>query len=453
MELKRASLIINSPPMTPRNSLLLSAPHSASHTSGGGGGGERMFDLMQFLGTTANVRQSITEVDEGRDLQHQLAAEFQSQGSGMSSSQGLSQGLSQLSQHSDGGKSSVAELNTSLNSNTNNNNNDDTSVFYSSGGGGLVVPDDRGGRVRSESLMSMDEVLGEFDMSLATTFSQSETGYGLGGEPRPQPAATPTYESTTHTATSTAVSLSSSSLSPPLPLPTITTHHSSTTHLTSPEAELSSRNLSVQPQRQHSQSFNSGLNQLLVPSEPRPRSQTLSLAKSVSSDMLSGRRTAATAAKKKRKGKEKTTKGGAGSKKNKRQHTGSMEALSSGKPPLGRPRKNKLVLEPRGPLYGTDGGGTELRHHSALMVESRSSHLSQLTHIDRQYDNDTTELPPVSTTGETEGVGREEEERRVLDLQVAADRESLSLSDFLQRPLSPSSVEGEDAVVQEYGQI
>jgi hypothetical protein len=448
MELKRASLIINSPPMTPRNSLLLSAPHSASHTSGGGGGGERMFDLMEFLGTATHVRQSITEVDEGRDLQHQLAAEFQSQCSGLSS-QGLSQGLSQLSQHSDGGKSSVAELNMSLNSNNNNNNG----VFVlDSSGGGLAVGEGR--KVRSESLMSMDEVLGEFDISLATAFSQSGT---WGGEERPQPAAP--ADSTTHTATySTAMSLSSSSLSqppPPHPLPTITTHHSSTRHLAvSPEAELSARNLSIQHQRQHSRSFNSGLNQFLVPTEPRLRSQTLSLAKSVSSSTLSSRRTTATAgtgAKKKGKGKDKT--GKAGSKK-KHQHTGSMEALS-GKPPLGRPRKNKLVLEPRGPLYGTDGGGTDLRLHSALMVESNSSHLSQLTHIDRQHD-DAAELPAAVPSDRVGAEEEEEGERRLLDLQVATDgenRESLSLTDFLRRPLSPSSGEGEDALVQEYGQI
>ena len=136
----------------------------------------------------------------------------------------------------------------------------------------------------------------------------------------------------------------------------------------------------------------------------------------------------------------------------KKRHTGSTEALShrdgSQKPPLGRPRRNKLVLEPRGPLYGLDGGGVELRRHSALLVETHSSQLSQMTHVDRQG---TPEAPE-----EEGGEGEEEEEgrRRVLSLEstVTMDDESLSLADFL-RGQSPPPGSGEDSVWLEYGQL
>ena len=197
MELKRASLIINTPPVTPRNSLLLSAPHSAGPSSGGyhlghtpggvslggggGGGGERMFDLQEFLMRgfeSGDVRQSITEVDEGLGdhgltISRQSATDFhQSQGSGMSSSQGgLSQGLSQsLSQHSEGKSSSVGgaatvELNMSANSNNNNSNNNDSTLLLADddGGGGLAGGGGMVARDRSESFMSMEDILSEFD--------------------------------------------------------------------------------------------------------------------------------------------------------------------------------------------------------------------------------------------------------------------------------------------------
>ena len=47
MELKRDSMILNTPPITPHNSLLLTAPHSASASSSG----EKMFDLQEILHT------------------------------------------------------------------------------------------------------------------------------------------------------------------------------------------------------------------------------------------------------------------------------------------------------------------------------------------------------------------------------------------------------------------
>jgi hypothetical protein len=417
MELKRASLIINSPPVTPRDSLLLSAPHSAGHTHlTPSGGGEKMFDLQEFLmrgfEPGGNVRQSITEVDEAggggaeEALQLQPATEFQSQGSGLSSSQ-LSQGLSQLSQHSEG-KSSAAELNVSANSNTNNNNSNDDGdgvwVYDSLGGGAAVMG---GGRVRSESFMSLEEMMSEFEGSLG---SSAPPPAGLpvpGSELRPHPQVL-SDESATPTPTTM--------MSPFYP-PSSVASSTSNQHLASGEEESSpSRNLSAQHQRQHSCSFNSGLNRLTVPAEPplHHRSQTLSFSKSVSTDMLSGKGAAAKTAKTRGRGRDKTKKGvaatAAGSKK--KRHTGSTEVLSgrahrdasSLKPPPGRPRKNKLVLQPRGPLYGEGGGSVELREHSALMVESSSSHLSQLTHVDY-----TTEPPPsrVSRGGET---GEEEEE-------------------------------------------
>ena len=100
MELKRDSLTLNTPtpPVSPRNSLLLTAPHSASASSSG----EKMFDLQEFLTRgheLGNVRQSISEVETERPLSNQPATEFLSQGSddsdigsqGLSSSQELSQ--------------------------------------------------------------------------------------------------------------------------------------------------------------------------------------------------------------------------------------------------------------------------------------------------------------------------------------------------------------------------
>ena len=421
-----------------------------------------MFDLQEFLlrgfePGAGNVRQSITEVDEagereGLALQHQTASEFHSQGSGMSS-----QGLSQLSQHSEGGKSSVAELNVSLNSNANNNNSNSVSVFDSSGGS-LVCT----GRGRSESMMSMDEILNEFDIGGASLALSQPAGSGLrhDSETRPQLILT-SNDSTTPTPSSVRLSSSSLSQPPPLHLPTRITSHSSHQHLE--DEEENSRGLMVHHQRQHSRSFNSGLNQLVVAEDPRRRSKTLSLAKSISSDTLNKKGSGSNLGKKKKgKGKDKVTKTSVGSKK--KHHTGSVEALSqrdvSQKPPVGRPRRTKLVLEPRGPLFGVEGGGSELRRHSALMVETHSSHLSQLTHVDYQEAGETPE-GDHHDMGETpevkEGSEREEgREESVLSLQPAAgDGESLSLADFFHGQIAPSPPPGaeDDSVWQEYGQF
>ena len=78
MELKRASLVLNTPPVTPRNSMLLN-PTSAGASSG------NMFDLQEFLNKLDSTEhegtpQSIPEVEETESEQHfqsMPATEFQ----------------------------------------------------------------------------------------------------------------------------------------------------------------------------------------------------------------------------------------------------------------------------------------------------------------------------------------------------------------------------------------
>ena len=403
MELKRASLILNTPPVTPRNSLLLSAPHSAGPTGGHHGtGGERMFDLQEFLAReSGNIRQSITEVDETEQpLSSQVATEFQSQGSGISS-QGLSQGLSQgmnLSQHSDA--RSAVELNMSANSNTNNNNDNDCNVSVD--GAGLGV---------GESILSMEDILAEFDSGVGQTLSQYTSQ-------RDEENRLALFPRDTSTAT----------FQPP---------HIPTASNRPVSHEEPTMNLSVQHQRQHSRSFNSGLNRLTAPSDQGRSKQSLTLPKSVSTDMLSDTGTTVAGAKKSRKGKDKLQKGG-GSKK--KRYGGSSEALSVGdrtsrKPPSGKPKKNKLPLEPRGPLYGDSDVG--LHRHSAFVD---SSHLSMLTNVHHCSKE-------VSTGNAGEGEGGKR-----LSLQpFTVDDESLSLEDFVQPQLSAGA--HDESVWQEYGQI
>ena len=390
-----------------------------------------MFDLQEFLMRgyeSGDVRQSITEVDEvEKTLSGQPATEFQSQGSEMSSqlSQGLSQGLSQLSQPSDGRL--AVELNTSVNSNTNNNNNS-CFAYDSSVGSGAVGGGSSG--MLNDSIVSMEDMLAEFDAGDAT--------------PLPIPAI-----SSTHTEDqsrfslfpcdnpSTASAVPTSLLCPP-PHPTVPSlsYH----HPLSSKDSLGSNSV-LQHQRQHSRSFNSGLNRLTVPGEPR---QAQTLPKSVSTDMLSAEESFS-----KKKGgkgsKDKVRKGGSSKKK---RLAGSTEALAAGsnrKPPSGKAKKNKLVLEPRGPFYGDDGDVVELRRHSALLSSS-SSHLSELTSVRHHCTEDVAMAGDQGEEGE-EGEGN----RRRLSLQPQEDDDSLCVTDFLQPQLSP---EAEDkAVWQEYGQI
>ena len=366
-------------------------------SGGGGGGGERMFDLQEFLAReSGNVRQSITEVDESEQpLSSQTATEFPSQGSGISS-QGLSsQGLS-LSQHSDA--KSAVELNMSANSNTNNNNDNycDGSTSLGGGVGGY-----------SESILSMEDILAEFDVGMGPTVPSVYTSQR---DEENRLALLPCDNSTT-------------TIQPPRVPPA--------SNLPIPHEELTT-NLSVHHQRQHSRSFNSGLNRLAVASNPGRPKLSLALSKSVSTDVLSDTGTTEAGVKKGRKGKDKVLKGG-GSKK--KRYGGSFEAISgdrtSRKPPSGKPRKNKLPLEPRGPLYG--GRDVELYRHSAFVDSSHLSMLTNVHHPSREADG---------------GVG--EGGKRRSSHPFTEDDESFSLEDFQHQQ---SSGAHDESVWQEYGQI
>ena len=409
MELKRASLILNTPPVTPRNSLLV--PLSAGPS---GGHGERMFDLQEFLaqGFKGDVRQSITEVDEmPRPLSSQTATEFQSQGSGLSS-QGLSQGLSSqglsgsLSQHSDG--KSATELN--LGSNTNSNNSNNNSNYD-----GVIALEPAGSTLLNESIMSMEDILAEFDVGVgATAFSYA-----------PSPSSSSGRDGETRLTL------------PPLDNST-TSQESSVSNRPASSEQSMQQSLSVQHQRQHSRSFNSGLNRLNVPTDTSRQSQTL--PKSVSSDNMlteSGKGSKT----KKGKGKDKAQKEKGASwkrKKQAKQHR-STEVLSSGKPPSGKPpKKHKLLLEPRGPLYSGGGEVDTWRHSTAL----DSSHLSELTSIHHCSE-------AVGTEEDT----REKELKRLSLQPVAADGDkTFTLSDFLQPQVSPPDSD-DKSFWHEYGQI
>lgn len=385
MELKRASLILNTPPVTPRNSLLMTAPHSASALSGG----EKMFDLQEFLSRgfeSGSLRRSITE--ETDRLSNQPATEFRSQGSGISS-QGLSQGLSAsqgLSQQSDG--QAAMELNVGANSN--NNNNYDSSVNST----GFEA---RGSSRHNDSIMSMDEILYEIDgVEVPPSVVTSSTS-GREGEPQ--------------------LTLLPSTASRQVP--------------TSSQPDMSTRTLSVQHRREHSRSFNSGLNSLMIPVDPIMSRSSQTLPTSVSTEMLSD-----DSRRPKKKGKDKTWTQKAGSKK--KRH-GSSEALSSArdiaqKPPSGKPKKNKLLLEPRGPLYG--GSDLGLNRHSVAVC------LSELTNVHQQCD------------AGASVVGEQGDMQSDLVPMASTDNDSLSLTNFLHHQMSPGSMDNDEkSFWQEYGQI
>lgn len=392
MELKRASLILNTPPVTPRNSLLLSTPHSAGASGGhASSSGEKMFDLQEFLTRgfeSGDVRQSITEVDESdQPLSHQQVTEFESQGSGIGSQGGLSQGLSSLglslSQYSDG--KSATELNVGANSNSNNNNS-----YDSSGGTAFQA----GGSVLNESVMSMEDILAEFNISC-----------------------------TAERASESRLTFDNSTTSLQIPVPNRPA-----------SSEDSTQTLSMQHQQQHSRSFNSGLNKLVVSTDPHMSRKSQTLSKSASTDMLSG--TDVEGSKKKGKGKNRGQKGGS----KKKRHR-SSEALVGGsmdmsrKPPSGRQKKNKLLLEPRGPLYGD----SEVEPHTLDSELMNSSHLPELTSMPHHCEV---------------GSGDVREERsKGLSVQpfASAGDKSLSLAEFLEPQLSPGS--DDKSFWQDYGQI
>lgn len=108
MELKRASLILNTPPVTPRNSMLLSAQVSSNSTG-------NMFDLQEFLSKfePEETQLSIPEVEETEpEQQFQKQRAKESLGSQQSHE-------SSTSLHSDHPQ---VEINVEGNSNSNNNN-------------------------------------------------------------------------------------------------------------------------------------------------------------------------------------------------------------------------------------------------------------------------------------------------------------------------------------------
>lgn len=118
MELKRASLILNTPPVTPRNSLLISSSAAA------GGNGSQLFDIEEFLNQfdpEGGGQGMIPEVEETESEQHlhgQPTTEFLP--SQHSSTSALSQTEETGSQ-----TTTPVRLDPGANSNSNNNNSND----------------------------------------------------------------------------------------------------------------------------------------------------------------------------------------------------------------------------------------------------------------------------------------------------------------------------------------
>ena len=145
-------------------------------------------------------------------------------------------------------------------------------------------------------------------------------------------------------------------------------------------------------------------------------------------------------------GREKAPRKGRGEGTKKKRFSGSSEVLSQ-KPPSGRPKKNKLLLEPRGPLYGDGEENAEFCRHSALLNPESSLSLSELTNINHHTDEqDIVAELAADTGGEREGEGGKE-----LEPLANQEEESLSLADFLEPQHSPGA--GDASVWQEYGQI
>ena len=318
-----------------------------------------MFDLQEFLSKfdAGDVRQSIIEVDESeQQLSGQPATEFQSQGSGLS-----------LSQQSDG---KSLELNTEANTNNNNNNNNNNNY-----GGPTAV--EIGDNPHDESLMSMDDILAEFDAGVNATITSDGHPSERSSDSRP---AFPTLDSS---GSSQAASAQGS-----------VSHN-----------EPSALGLPVQHRRQHSRSFNSGLNELQVTVADEKMSMQ-GIAKSQSTEVLKN----AGEKGKKEKGKGKSGKGkGKGkpgkedSKKKQVLHR-SSETLASGredkshKPPTGKSKRHKLVFEPRGPLYG--GGELDLRRRCTSMASELSMWTSEETaERVREKDKKRHSFQPLSAEG------------------------------------------------------
>lgn len=122
MELKRASLVLNTPPVTPRNSMLLNP------TSSGSGG--NMFDLQEFLSKleSEGTPRPIPEVEETeleQHLQSMPASEFQDRQPPQASETGSSGGADAGADVGGTDAGNVPEVNVEGNSNSSNNNNNE----------------------------------------------------------------------------------------------------------------------------------------------------------------------------------------------------------------------------------------------------------------------------------------------------------------------------------------
>ena len=362
-----------------------------------------MFDLQLFLKhDSGDVRQSIIEVDEPQhQLAHQQATVFHSQGSGLSLSQhsdarSVELKSGSLSQHSD---ARSMELN--LEGNTNNSNSHDTAVIA------VKSRNDS----HNESLMSMDDILAEFDAGFDTAVSDGPPAERVGDK---QLAPPPTCTSDIPVMSlegDTQGSVSCNQQSNPATSFLLTHHH----------------------RRQHSRSFNSGLNELR--GEMEGSTGIRQLPKSQSNEVLQD-----TGKKEKAKSswKGRWRPGRGDLKKNKKKKQQDLHRSSetfprnkdkSLKPPSGRPQGPKLVFEPRGPLFGGDE------------LDSRKRSSSSSTELEARTN---------SQVEEAAERGRVEATKRHSLQHISDGGDELSLVDML-RSLSPEP--GEESYWKEYGNI
>lgn len=165
MELKRASLIIGTPPSTPRNSMLLAAAPPSNSS--------QMFDLSEFLSKfdPGDTPGTIPEDEEFHQLTAAPTREFRT------SQQSVSQrSKSSSSLHSAPSQTSISSKNDSMpviinpaaNANFNNNNNPTLSLIFSESSSQVSGP--------SSSTPTCDSTNGLADMLWKDNNSQSYTG-------------------------------------------------------------------------------------------------------------------------------------------------------------------------------------------------------------------------------------------------------------------------------------
>lgn len=154
MELKRASLIINTPPSTPRNSLYIPVPPPSNSSNN-----TQMFDLQEFLCKfdPSDSPGVIPEDEEVQQLSKAPSREFRSSQQSMSqrsrSSNSLQSAPSQTSLSSKNTEGAPVIINPAINSNFNNNNSNNSSqsgvpnVFVSlnsTGGSNTLIEEHNG---------------------------------------------------------------------------------------------------------------------------------------------------------------------------------------------------------------------------------------------------------------------------------------------------------------------